>query len=685
MPAPSPRSLLVLVAIAFSGIGGAACQPGPPIQLTSPGNNAFHELGATGDKLEVKGWVDRNAVDLSTALVTLHLNEVSLFGTPIPVTLDSQGKFSVLVDVDYRVSGASTQRGLNTVFARLRIQGDPLYDRRAAATFVLGEEANVEWGDAADPAVALRLNEAGLNEVAGAVSGTLEQGVDIAALIGEDGAGNPRQILDDQCIPASSCTFEVDGFVTLVSYGTLGVDLDARGPSSPTPSQTLLGVDISNLAIHFEAYDVAPPFANVYCSGTIRANPLRMESFLDQAPAGQGVAVSQLAVQAGLANFQLTFDGDPQDPQLCGYPPLTSFLQTTLAPQLEALATQQIAAALEDPDGTGPGRPLIEEAVEDAINGLALQQQLEPDLRMDLNGTFTRIEEDDDGITYWTRTTPIVTATDCDDGEPFPGACPTLGTSSYLVPLSSNTPVAQATAPNGTAYDLGVYLSESFLGQIVRGFAEAGGLSGVIDSLPDCPLYTPVGQRVLSAGCLFQDDPQLLAATGLVATDILEIRHRPTAAPVFPGGAGPLGSHAALQLGGLVLDLRHPAAAKPLLTRILIRLNGGLSLVFDPVSERLAFEIEYCTDPTTCTPDSTATALSSAFPSPTVSPALLDLVVNGTILPDVILPTLTEGIASFAVPTLLGLELDEVQTTPDQGFLGLFLDLIPPPPCVGCQ
>lgn len=684
----TPLGLVALV-IALHGVEGSTCSPAPPIVLAAPANNAFHALDAAGPLLLVEGALGPG-VDLGSAVVTLHLNSVSP-SNAVPATIDGSGRFAASFSVDYRLQGSETQKGLNTVFARLRSTSDPALDRRVGAPFVVGEKPG-EWGATADTALALRLNRAGLDRLAHALGGPIQQAIDLVTLIGEDGNGGPRQLLDDACVPTSSCLFEIDGFVTLVSHGHLDLTLVPQGPVGLDPGLARATVSVPQLRVHFEAYDVEPPFSNIYCSGRIEADPLAVDVLLDQVPGGQEIVVTQVDATAALANFQLQLDSGPQ---ICNYPTLTSYLQQTMAPQLEALALQQIVAVLEDPDGNGPLRPLIEETAEAAINGLAIGDQLQGALMMDLQGDFTRIEEDAQGISYWVRTTPSVTDTVCESGGLFSGACPDLGESSYLVKRPISAPVASLLAPGGQPYEIGLHLSESFLGQIVKGFAESGGLSGTIDELPSCAAYTPMGQFDLTAGCLFEDDNLLLGATGLAAGDPLEIRYRPVTAPLFPGDVGPLGSHASFSVAGLTLDLRRipSAGSAEILTRVLLRLNGGLSLVFDEQNDLLSFEIEYCTqvpDPTsnppiTCSPDASATALFTDFPGSFVTPVILDFVVNGTLLPDVILPTLTDGIASLPVPSLLGMGLDEVETTRDQDFLGLFLDLVPPPPCEECQ
>lgn len=685
---PVRRSMVpLLISLAVTTLVAADCSPPPPLYLNAPGQNAFHDLGGATQTLEVRGGIGAG-VDPGTAVVTLHLNSVGPTNA-IPVTLDPLGRFTVPLDVDYRVPGSLAQRGLNTVFARLQKTNDPLFDLRVAVTVAVGE-SSAEWGPTADTAISLRLNTPGLAKIAAAVGGTVAQGLDIEGLIGTDGNGQPRKILDQQCIPTSSCLFRVDGFVRQVRYDRLAVGITPRPPADASGGYADLDVDLEDLRIHFEAYDVAPPLANIYCSGYLQADPLRATSAIDQLPDGEAIRADQISAVTTLHNFQLHFDSGAQ---ICNYPPLTAYLQSTLAPQLEAMAEQEFATALGDPDGTGPQRPIVEVGVENAINGLGIGQDLQPTLRMDLHAEFTKIEEDAFGITYWTRTTPTLLSTLCQTGALFPGACPAFGASGYLVALPPTSPLAGPTAPGSAPYDLGLFLSESFLGQIVKGFASSGGLSGSVTSMPGCAGFNLGGSTVLTAGCLLENNPLALAVTGLQASDLLEIRYRPTVPPVFTGGGGPLGSHAAISIAGLHLELlRLPPGQRPeTLATVLLRLNGGLSLTFESVDATLGFDIEYCTDvedpwsdpPSTCSPDATATTLTSSFPSGFVTPSILDWLVNGSLLPEVILPTLAQGVASFPIPRLLGYDLEEVETSRDQDFLSTFLDLVPPP-CPEC-
>jgi hypothetical protein len=652
---------------------------GPPaIVITSPSNNSFHVLGPNvpGAPVTVTGTLE-NIPGAQISSFRAYVNKVGAALPSTPVLMTGQSSFTVTLTPDWRVAGSLAEKGLNTIFVEVRYGTAPVKIVREGVTIVVGEHFS-EWGPTAPQGVTLRVNQRGLDQLQEPIIDGVTAGVDIESLIAEDANGNPRQLANNQCLPsAANCIFKIDAFVTNVAFDPMEVAITPFGSPSPTPDQTQVEIELPDFQIGFVAYDVPPPLANVYCSGHIAASPLHIESHLDQLPAGNQIDVVQLSHDVAFSNFQLVFD---QGVGVCSYAPLTNYLQQTLAPTLRAVAEQQLYDALADPDlpGTGPAPPLIEGAVQTALNGLHLSGALSS-LGADLGATFVSIREDFEGIQYAANTAITTTQSPC-SSPIWPEQCPDLGNDSFLVPVSSALPVWGPNAPGGALYGLGLGLRESMFNQLARVLAETGGLSGQITEMDDCTNWNLDGSTTLTWDCLLQG----FLIGGVTGWEPIEIRFYPRTAPVLPGGAGPLDSQAKFGIKGMALEV-HELNTHTMRARILLRINGGISLVYDDNDAAIHVDVEYCTISQTnnpaCDADASATTLRTNFPAGNVSPAQLDsIIVFGNLLEGSILPLLDGAFASFPLPTIAGLDLEAVETARDQEHFGLFFDLVEGPP-----
>ncbi len=670
---------LTVLAGLYSGMG--ACSTNVPLKFDSPAMGSFHELssptpGSPSDDVLVTGKFRYEGLAAADAVVELYVN--GILGSPIQATVHDTNPvtFSAAVPIDYRVPGADAEPHLNTVIAVLTDSTNNAFQRRAHVTLVVGEDPGEQWNASTENGIALRLAQPGLDAIADFVAPTVTGSLDLTALEGTSFGGLCFPEID----PTQDCVTEgglpIDVFVETVTHGEPSVDI------TPSAGVTHLGVALPALEVDFKLHDpFTPPGAPlIYCEGTVTIDPLMVDAQLDQTPASPQIDVTQTNLAVAFGTFTVDFTLGP-----CAYSTFEAYLVGTLGADFEASALTLVADSLNPPGGGS----VIADAVEAEINALGIAQAIEPTLMMDLNSSIVAIDEDVDGIRYMVDTAAVANDTLCAQGQLFDGACPALPPERFRVPVSP--PVWGALSPGALPFDLGIGLSDSFMNQLFAGFVETGGLSGEITEDPSCDDGTPTGSPTLTGACLFGTIPPELQ-NDIAPTDAMSIRYSPTAAPILTGSAGPLTSQSALQLAGMVMELRRGPA---LLVRGILRLNGGISAVIDDPyaggviyppgfvpDTKLEFDIETCSGTPTCAPDASFTTIEAYLTTPLAQwippTALVDLfIANGSFLEQEILPKLTNAIAAFDLPTLLGFGLGPVESVRDQGFTGLFLELVP--------
>ena len=265
---------------------------------------------------------------------------------------------------------------------------------------------------------------------------------------------------------------------------------------------------------------------------------------------------------------------------------------------------------------------------------------------VDLDARFADVVETPAAVVY--DVDASVTA-----AQPDPDA-PNL-VASYHEP--SVLPAIGSTTPSGQQpYDLGLLLSTSILNQLTKAGVESGLLNLTA---------TAIGSQALTPGFL----RQLVPAFGSLEPQDrpLELRIRPTVAPIVTAGGAPPAAPAVVRLANLMLDVVDAADRT---TYLAVALDARLEVFLDIQTGQLV--------PRVATPapgDVTAVVLGGAL---AVSDAEIGALVPTLV--GVALPGLVGALGPIDLPSLAGLPpFYPVEVTSVGGYLAAFLDFNDPP------
>ena len=265
-------------------------------------------------------------------------------------------------------------------------------------------------------------------------------------------------------------------------------------------------------------------------------------------------------------------------------------------------------------------------AVQTALQGIEISGPIGTAIGVNLETPLFDVFEDTAGITLdsdarITASTPDPLAPDLTASYHIPEAFPSF---------SAVTPVG------GLPYGLGICISSSAFNQLLRAEIESGLLRTTIE------------------------DQNF--ATFLVDVDI-----EPQLAPIVTGQTGPFGELADLLIPGLAVTIKLDSTGAPLLELVAdARVGLDIALVDGALSFTLGtldisnIDIEVIRNTTT-------------IPDPVI------IALLGLVIPD-LFPELASSLASFPLPSFLGLDLTPVEISRNGEFMSIFADLTPASP-----
>ena len=490
-------------------------------------------------------------------------------------------------------------------------------------------------GDFSPEGIALRITEAGLDELEPLVTGLVP--LDLASLVPPGSL-----VIDNYCYSDTI-------------FGCLG-RVDATISGSPPPSLSGFDVTMDSMT-NFVAGDVTlydlffkvdvfavtgigfPCHIDVNASTTLILGDYTLEpSVIDP----EKVDVAQqggVAVQFG--NFSDSTDCDG----FFGF-----IVEAFIGLVISDLQNDFVRPGLEDflntPDAFG--NTPVAGSIESALAAVEIAGPIGAAFGVDLEAPLFTILEDPEGVTLGsdarvTSTVPDPTAPDLTASYDVSQVFPSFGT----------------TAPNGLPYEMAVCISASAFNQLLSAEVESGLLISTITEFD-----FGFGPQPITGSLLALLLPPFAA---LEPGELLQFNIRPTTAPIFSGEPGPSGELATVHLPHLELSL------VPVVDPSVVLLAGSIDVIVGVEATYgvagLTFEV---------TPPVPGNLTVTLLENPLfVAPATLD-----SILPTLVglaVPLIAESLGSFPIPDFLGLELSAVDIAREGDYTSLYFDLSPVP------
>jgi cysteine-rich repeat protein len=525
------------------------------------------------------------------------------------------------------------------------LNGDQVRDR-----IVVIRGNSVADGAFSPMSVALRLNDSGLDAVEPLVAELAGGGFDVGALL------PPGSVITDSCF--------IDTFL-----GCLGSARVTIASPAPSTSGFTLGID-SKVGSVFGDIDILNLRidVNIEGSGLVPNCGLRMTasalqltgnySLEPKAGDPSNIDVNLITpISPSFSGFNTTFTSG-----LCDAPIIGDIIQALL-PDVQQLAVDGIGGFVDDPDGAGPLDSPIADGIEDALAGINITGPVGEGVGLMLESPLFTVAEDNAGITLGSDSRFTVSV------GGGPGQCiPPAGAPNFTRSYSTNDPFPSfgANTPvGGNPYGLGICISAAGFNQLMRGQVECGLMISALDEIdldgsgPLPPLA--LDSTVLSA--LVPEFGQLPAGTPL------QIRIRPTLAPIVTGAAGPGGELTELKLSHLLLEIVDPGPNTLLLSGA-IDAPLGMNLAFLPDGSGLAITVN---------PPAAASGITVAILE---NPLGVNVVALEALLPGLVqtlIPDLAGALSGFPLPQFFGLNLQGVEVTRNAQFLSLFANLTEAP------
>ncbi len=574
------------------------------VQITAPGQGAFLEAAS----VQVEG-TSENA---ETATI-FTLNGVT-------VTPDTNGDWSVQVPLD-------AEAVANPILAELSRSEDGAMVRDRV-TVIAG--SSVADGGFSEEGVAVRINDSAFDSIENFLADSVASELDLATLIPVG-----TRVIDNDCFIDGGLLgclgrASVDVAAPAPSFASLGLQLDAK--------QDALAIDtrVTEIVIHL---DILGSGLVPDCGLTITASETGIASSFALQP--DPTDPSKIDVNS-LGAPVLSFSGFvPSFSGACDAPIVGDIIQAAL-PDLEPLATDALAAVLQDPDGPGPADDPLSDAAELALADLSIAGSLGDAFMASLDAPFFAIPIDEAGMTLGSdgRVMSLMLA----EGAPDLSA-------SYHV--DATFPVFDGNTPSGAPFGVGICLSPSFFNQLLKSIVEGGSLSSEI---------TDLDSLALNAASLSLLLPGLEM---LPPTTPMKLVLAPELAPLMTGAPGPKGELGELLLPHLRVDVR--GTDDMVYASLVVDIRAGLDMVVDGEGKLTM-------------------VLAPPLPED-VMVMLLHTSVGGneaiieSFVPNLIadaLPDMAGALGSFPLPSLLGLELNIIETARQGAFFSIYADLLAP-------
>ena len=552
------------------------------------------------------------------AVADVQVNGVSV----MPLT--AEGLFSITVPLD---PGTIEQPITAEVIGE---SGGILRDR-----IMVLYGASVADGDFSPEGIALRLSEAGLDELEPLVTGLVP--LDLATLVPPGSL-----VIDNFCYQNSF-------------FGCLG-RVDATISGSPVPSLSGFDVamdsmtdfvagDVTLFDLFFRVDVFAVTGIGFTCHIDVNAATTLILGDYSLSPLAadpEQVDVAQIggvAVQFGSFSDSTDCDG------FFGF-----IVEAFIGLVISDLQNDFVKPGLEDflntPDLAG--NTPVAGAIESALAAVEIAGPIGTAFGVDLEAPLFTVLEDPGGITLGsdariTSTLPDPSAPDLIASYDFPQTFPSFG----------------ALAPNGLAYELAVSISTSTFNQLLREEVRGGLLASTITEFD-----FGLGLQPITAGLLAILLPPFAA---LDPAELLQFDIRPAAAPIFSGELGPAGELATVHLPHLQLLL------VPVSDPSTILLAGSIDAIVgvEPSYgiDGLVFDV---------TPPSPAHLTVTLLQNP----LYIDVATLDVLLPNLVglaVPLIADSLGSFPLPEFFGLQLSAVDIARTGDYIGLYFDLSPVP------
>ena len=546
-----------------------------------------------------------------------HFTNIEINGVSVPLT---ENDFAVDVSLNF-----------NAVFNRItliadRTPGHPAGDQQKI-TFVIvaadGTNHDVALdGEYSPDGVGLRINDAGLSELAPVIESLSSGALDISSLIAGQ---NP-------IAQGSMSGISYTANVVEVGFGGFGMTMD--------PASGVLNGDIQ-IDDFFLEIDLELGFLGS-CTLEIDTTAANILGGYDLGPLAEDPIYADVnlstPISVVLQGFNSTFVSG-----ICNDPLIGDIVNLIIGEgDIQQLMQDGFEQNLGDPDGAGPEDSVIAAAIQDALAGISIAGPVGTAVGGELDAPINSITEDADGVQISAdaaifATQPEPTAPDLPASYEVAGAAPVFG---------ATTPVG------GLPYGMAFAISTSAMNQLLKTQTENGLLA---DSIVEM-----FGQPI-TAGLLHTFFP-LLGFGALPASTPIQIDIIPTMAPVMDGQSGPDGELTQMRIGGLGVELRELGAADALIA-VEVETRVGVDLLF--TSNGLEFTLGEPAS-TTITVFKTELNSNETAISQTFKRAFA-----------LFLPQLASAIDAFPLPAFLGLDFEPLEVSIiGTRYIGLFANLL---------
>lgn len=611
----APLSFAALVLLLAPGTG---CLPKPRIVIETPAHGAFTNAPSVA--------VTGRLVNVTPAKVA----SVTVNGAP--VALGPGLTFSTTLALDPADVLAPIVAELTTT------AGKKLRDRH---TLVVGDGSatgSVADGVLAPGALAMRIGDAGLDQVEPLVEQLAAGAFDIGALLQ---AQNP--ILDDACVVdgGAFCFYFATVTVEDVDFASLALDADA------VPGGVATDVEIRDFFVALNLHVRDQVAVSFDCGLEIYADTTTVSGAFDLSPkpgTPTQVDVTQIGdVGVAIDGFEAEFISG-----LCAAPVIGDIVQLLIGgDQIESLVRDGFETNLADPDGAGPADSPIAAGIETALAGISIAGPIGETIGVTLDAPFASIAEDADGMLF---------SVDSSITQPSPASGAPDLPASYAV--TETTPAYGATTADGALpYGLALGISTTAFNQLLKAQIEGGLLQADLTEI-DIGFGVPLPVDAYLLGIFI---PELRRYP---PTYPFVIRLRPTLAPVVTADPGPNGELAELRIGALEVQIREAGASVPLL-RVEVDARVGLDLDFADGA------LQFLVSPPLAE-DIGVTILGN--PIETNEASLESFLL--AVLPNAF-PSLAGALSSLPLPDFLGLALEPVELSRPNGFTTIYANLAP--------
>jgi cysteine-rich repeat protein len=515
--------------------------------------------------------------------------------------------------------------------------GDSVSDR-----VVVIAGPSVANGTNSPQSVAMRINNSGLHAIEPLVASLSGDQLNFAALL------PVGTVLVDQC------------FVSVIGcWGSATVKIANPPPSIQGFGITMNSVinsvygDIKITGIRIDL-DIVGSGVVPSCGLRLTANALDLTGNYSLQPLASDPSnidvnlITDLGVNFTGFNRSFTYG-------LCDAPVIGDIIQAVI-PDIQSLAVNAIHDFLKDPDGAGPQKSPIAQAIQDVLAGINITGPVGQGLGLMVQSPLFGITEDNVGITLGSSIKFTVSVGN-GPGQCIPPAGAPVLSASYS--RASTFPSFGANTPaQNKPYGFALCINASGFNQMLRAQTECGLMRASLDSVDLGTGTVPITSGLLSL--IIPEFAQLGANTPL------RIDIAPTLAPIVTGDPGPGGELTGLKIAQVMMSIVDPANNHVWLRGALDG-NLGMNLTFDGTGLAVSITAPQQSSISIAIIDNPLHANSAQVE--TVLPALVQPLI----------PQLAGALSGFPLPQFFGLTLQGVEVSRNGQFMSLFANLTATP------